>query len=215
MDFKFIQWADMGSMNVFNKRRIGEIEKNMNNKMELKEYIGTVFPIIEQVCKARAKKEKGNHLTYLYRQVFYGFGEIVKERIFVSIEALVYFKTLNLRQQLMLHELDWACQPKYDSHREGLILEHIYTGGMFRNQMDDLFNNGILTIENICQVLKENYCVAWILRDEDSKLIKSDRGKSLNDALVHYEEKEIYLMEFDPILKDYTSIKKYNNSILQ
>ena len=78
----------------------------------------------------------------------------------------------------------------------GLIYEHVYTGWMFGRDLGLLWErsrNG-LDADAVAELLSTNYQTAWITREEDKLLPRSERGKSLKDALGFYQENGITLL---------------------
>lgn len=164
----------------------------------LEEYSKVVLSLAD-ICKrekiANGKKYKSLHTWYLYRQSFYGFVEFFDwEKICkVSEKAKEAYKKIDSNEDL--HTKKWDDQLKFDKDRQHGIfhLEHVYTGDMFRKAVESLSDNE-RTIENIVKIVKENYCVAWILKNENKLLPQSDRGDTLKDALDIYLKCNIKLI---------------------
>ncbi len=49
----------------------------------------------------------------------------------------------------------------------------------------------------LTEIVRQNYCVAWILKSENSNLGRGDRGNSLSSAREYYEKCKINLIEQD------------------
>jgi len=91
--------------------------------------------------------------------------------------------------------MEWDEQPKYDPlGRKTFHIEHIFTGEMFFQALKSLNDVGELNEKTLLQFVLDNYRTAWILKEEDKKLVKSNRGTTLQDALNHYEEVGIDLL---------------------
>lgn len=71
----------------------------------------------------------------------------------------------------------------------GLIYEHVFTGRMFKTAIETMFDarGGSLDAWEVATLLQQNYATAWITREEDKVLPRSDRGRTLADALAIYE----------------------------
>ena len=79
--------------------------------------------------------------------------------------------------------------------RKTFHIEHVFTGEMFFRALKKLNESGGLSRETLSQFIRDNYRTAWILKEEDRMLAKSNRGESLQDALDHYREVGIELIE--------------------
>lgn len=78
----------------------------------------------------------------------------------------------------------------------GLIWEHVYTGGMFARAVDRLWHSHKdLDAQEVAQLLADNFQTAWITRQENARLPKSDRGTTLADALQTYRECGIEIVD--------------------
>ena len=67
----------------------------------------------------------------------------------------------------------------------------MYTGTMFRSDIQNLFNKGILSIEEIKKLITSNYKVCLIARSENQKLHKTQRGI---DPIDYYYKNGIKIM---------------------
>lgn len=175
-----------------------------NDKMKLEEYIDIMIPMIillNKEEKERPKTYKSRQLWYIYRQYFYGFAEFIKWHTLInaSKDAQDLFKTDS--PGLSILDQHWKDQPNFDKGRRVYNLDHIYTGQMFRNAVAILVKEEKLTTENIAHIIKENYRMVWILKSEEKRIKRSDRGLTLNDAINHYQSKQISLVNQDWYLK--------------
>jgi len=111
----------------------------------------------------------------------------------VSEKAMETYKRIDLDGDL--HTKKWTDQPKFDKGRQYGVFhfEHVYTGDMFRKAVESL-SSSERTIDNIAKIVRENYCVAWILKDENKLLPQSDRGDTLKDAFDIYSKCNIKLI---------------------
>jgi hypothetical protein len=167
--------------------------------MTIDDYIEAIIPIINLCLKEIDINKQGykkTHLWYLYRQSFYGFTEFIdwKTRCKASVGADQVFTIKNPGNDIRNYK--WPQQNDFDgkSRFKGIfLLEHIYTGIMFREAITKLPLEEI-TIQKIRQIIDNNYFVAWILRDEDKKLGRLSRGESYQDALNYYESKGVILL---------------------
>jgi hypothetical protein len=156
--------------------------------MTIEEYTTAILPLIEY-CKK--EKSTNSHAWYLYRQSFYGFIDFIdsNKRKKVSEQALSLYRKTNPKRAL--RKRLWKEQPTFDRGREKFHLEHIYSGDMFRKAISQL-PSGELTVTNIVKIVRENYCVAWITKEENRRLPRS-RGSSLKEALTRYKKEGIKL----------------------
>jgi len=164
--------------------------------MTFQDYIKTLIPVIELNLKekeADKKNYKSRQIWYLYRQFFYGFSEFLEaeEIYWCSAGALKLYKSITGKKDLYLQT--WKNQPKFDTGRKIFNLDHIYTGEMFRNDMEKLYSSNSLNGESIEQIIRNNYRMCWILKEEEKRLPRSKRGLSLKEAEQLYEEKEIII----------------------
>lgn len=143
--------------------------------------------------KAKGLHNAAGHIKYLYRQSFYGFFNYLNTRCYASKAAIEVFQ--NAGNEGDLRDMIWSDQPRFDRGRELLISEHIFTGYMFRRRVEELDSN--LNADLMARIVSDNFAIAWILRDENGRLPKQDRGLTLEDALRVYEEKGIELVRPD------------------
>ncbi|MGD1847886.1 MAG: hypothetical protein ACFB10_21030 [Salibacteraceae bacterium] len=164
--------------------------------MSIEEYIAAMLPMVELLDREKKVNPKGykkRQLWYLYRQYFYGFAEFIDREILfnASKKAQTEFEIQQPGRRLV--NQDWKDQPQFDQGRKIFNLDHIYTGEMFRNAVDTLISEDELSVEKIAMLIRNNYRMAWILKDEERRLHRSKRGKTLNDALKEYSKCEIVL----------------------
>src|ERR1035438_1215392 len=129
--------------------------------MTIEKYAEAILPLIKECY------EDGNersHLWYLYRQAFYGFTEFIDQnaKIRVSGEAARAYRLIAPSGDL--HKMTWVDQPTFDKGRQIFILEHVYTGEMFRSAVKELYEKNDLTQESLVELIRKDYCVAWILK---------------------------------------------------
>lgn len=159
------------------------------NALKFAKIVLTLF----DACKALEReglKPKKYHIWYLYRQSFYGFENYLDlgSKRQASVKADVMFKGILPFEDI--RNKDWTDQQSFDPGRKVFILEHVFTGDMFRCMIDELPETQ-RTPESILDIVRNNYITAWILKTEDKKLGRSIRGKTLSDAKKYYLEKNI------------------------
>lgn len=145
------------------------------NHTILNEYVNIIWPLLEY-STMKIMDENGipkinktnTHQWYLYRQAFYGFANFIDLTYFYSERAQSIFNILcesqpgNTFFNKTLDQITWEEQPIFDPGRKYLILEHMYTGTMFRRDVHNLFMNNNLTIDSVCSTILEKYKVCWI-----------------------------------------------------
>lgn len=163
----------------------------------LENYIDLVFPIIEY-CAKNSIKESPGHIWYINRQIFYGFTGV--EKNLYSKKAELKFKKLyglytekipkdNKKHKVFkIEEFKWHEQPFIDLGRRELHFEHMYTGSMFREDCQKLFDKGELTQDAVLELVKSNYYVCIVTKDENTQLPKSKRGMGIAGAREAYKE---------------------------
>ena len=127
--------------------------------MTLDEYIETIIPIVRALRNERARNARGYkrlHLWYLYRQSFYGFTEFLDVATHCKASRRAQEEYTRRGRQDNLKEMTWNDQPRFDPGREIFLLEHTYTGDMFRADIDDLDENE-LTVEKIAGLVRTKY----------------------------------------------------------
>lgn len=158
--------------------------------MTIEEYTEAILPVIKLSLNERSKK---SHLWYLYRQSFYGFTELIDPSHYrVSSEADREYHLIEPGGDFK--NMTWIEQPKFDKGRKKFILEHVYTGDMFRAAIEELYASNQLTTMNLVDLVQKNYCVAWITKEENKRLPRSKRGASLQEALEVYSKNGIRLL---------------------
>ncbi len=175
------------------------MEKIIPQSYSIEDYAEAIIPVINLCLKEKKenlKLYKKSHLWYLYRQAFYGFGDFMdgQSAYRMSAGAAEEYKKIDPVGDLRMRK--WSEQPTFDSGRQKGIfhLEHVYTGDMFRDAVEALAEDG-LTAQKLVQLIEKNYCVAWILKTENTHLPMSKRGKTLEDALAVYAEKGVQLSD--------------------
>jgi hypothetical protein len=169
----------------------------IQNNLLLKEYVTLIWPILEYSTKHIIsidgkpvfKNESDKHIWYLYRQSFYGFINVSGNlKILYSKEANDFFTLKKIGTELESLTLDlvpWNKQTIFDKEREKLLLEHMYTGSMFRNDIWSIYKENKLSIESVSDLINNNYKVCWITKEENKRLHKTTRD---NDVLNYYQE---------------------------
>jgi hypothetical protein len=168
-----------------------------HNNLLLKDYLSILWPILEYSTKQITsidgkpvfKNESDKHIWYLYRQSFYGFINVIENlKILYSKDANDFFTINKIGTELENFTLDlisWKQQIIVDKKRGNLILEHMYTGSMFRKDVWSIYNENKLTIESVSDLINNNYKVCWITKKENERLHKTTRD---NDVLNYYQE---------------------------
>ena len=142
------------------------------NNITLKDYVQMRWPILNN-CTVNVMKENGKpnindnnkHIWYLYRQAFYGFYHYVNPKKYYSKKAAEFFDKKKKEIEFPfqgLEEINWENQHTIDPNREFLILEHMYTGTMFRLDVLNLYKTNSLTIDRVCEIIIEKYKICWI-----------------------------------------------------
>ena len=112
-------------------------------KLHLRSYVEKCWPIIEYCTIGCASEKKSfikdNHqIWYLYRQIYYGFGDYIDLKYYYTEKASDFFEKYNdIFEKLEINSLAdarRAQQLKFDPNRE-LILEHMLPGDMFRQYL--------------------------------------------------------------------------------
>lgn len=156
----------------------------------LEKYTELVFPIIKHCAEVSMLDDfSKDHIWYLNRQVFYGFGAYHSSKIYHSQKALLAFNKLysdyiakcksenKAPKELTIETLTWAQQPIIDKGRELLLFEHMYTGTMFREDvLKQYISEKEFNVAVIVKLIEENYSVCLITKDENKKLHKTQRG---------------------------------------
>ena len=174
-----------------------------NESLTLISYLEKVWPILEYSTKEVMDKitgkpnlnsESKKHIWYLYRQSFYGFASVLPDiKYYYSNAAnLIFIKDSKgtILEGRSLSSIKWTDQPIFDPKRGKLILEHMYTGTMFRIAVWKLFNEGRLSIKEVAKLISTEYKVCWITKDENEKLHKTKREENL---FKYYKKNEIVI----------------------
>jgi hypothetical protein len=180
-----------------------EITSKTLKMKSIEKYIELIFPIIEYCAKESQKENfEKDHVWYLNRQAFYGFGMFFT-KYYYSEKAKNKFLELHKEYlndcaennktpiHLTIDSLDWNTQPLIDKGRINLIFEHMYTGTMFRNDIQKLHFDGKLTKEDIKKLVGNKYKVCLITKEENKSLHKTQRG---SDPIAYYTEKKIKIV---------------------
>ena len=167
--------------------------------MTLQEYIEIMIPMVKVIYREEEsdpKNFKRTQLWYIYRQYFYGFAKFInRKKLFdASISAQKKFEELEEGKEIVNE--DWGDQPRFDPGRKIFNLDHIYTGSMFRNALKELDSLNKLNVSDIEALIQNNYRMAWILKEEEKRLPRFNRNKTLNDALQIYESNGIHLIKY-------------------
>ena len=171
----------------------------------LEKYTELVFPIIKHCAEVSMQDDfKKDHIWYLNRQIFYGFGAYHSSKIYYSQNASIAFNKLYLDyvakcnsenktpKKLTIATLTWAQQPIIDKGRAKLIFEHMYTGTMFREDVLKLYKSEKeFNIEAIVKLIESNYFVCIITKDENEKLHKTQRGEN---TFLYYQKQKIKII---------------------
>jgi len=142
--------------------------------------------------------------------VFYGFENFLNLKRYYSAKAQQIFVLLlnseNEKKidQLTLDQISWEKQPIFDPGRKFLIIEHMYTGTMFRNDVWEYYtgNKSKFNVEGICELIKKNYNICWVEKafhpslknngkPENSKIHKTKREGDIFD---YYEKMGIEIV---------------------
>ncbi len=155
--------------------------------MTIEEYSAAAMPLIKLALRDDADKQ----VHHLISRIFYGFEAFrMPTWILASQAALAAYAGLN--QGTPLTQKRWAEQPAFDLGREVFHFEHICSGKMFERFARQ--NNHELTPDLICNWVRNNYRIAWILKRENKLLPRSDRGQGLSDALAIYAKAGIIIV---------------------
>jgi len=165
------------------------------------EYTAVVLDILN-LCerqKIDGKYDKSKHLWYLYRQSFYGFADKLDNKAIRYASEAAIQRFGQVRPGESLRDMDYIKQPTFEptgSRQNGEFhLEHIWTGDMFRKALNRLAETNALSVSRVAELIRANYCQAWIMKSENAKLSRSDRGDTLEDALGVYSGSGIQLVE--------------------
>jgi hypothetical protein len=142
--------------------------------------------------------------TYALTQAFFYAAELWVDRPpLVSEQALAYAIRRWGDQAGKIWTLKRAEIPRVDGCRisaSGLIYEHVTTGGMFREFVQNMLKEraGTLDAYGVACWLQNNFQTAWVTREEDKELTrqgyKSRRGSTLADARRVYDACRIVIV---------------------
>ena len=154
----------------------------------IESYSEIIFPLIKHCCiESQSKEYQKDHLWYLYRQAFYGYGmfqdkNLYSENAFNKFNEL-YAKYLSettkrnkIPKILTIEGINWSEQPLIDKKREELLFEHMYTGTMFREDITRLYHKGNLDVTEISKLIRLKYKICLITKEENLNLHKTHRG---------------------------------------
>lgn len=170
---------------------------------ELITYIKLIWPILEYCTKHLINddgkpvlnSESDKHIWYLYRQAFYGFFNVLNEpKQFYSKGAELEFNRLVRGTPFdgrSLSTITWNEQVLFDKGRQHLLIEHMYTGSMFRLAVREKYKEGALEIDSVCKIVEDNYKVCWITKSENERLHKTKRQ---GDLIEYYASRKIYIV---------------------
>ncbi len=161
-------------------------------KLHLKSYVDKCWPIIEYCTigyaanKAQFIKDN-KHVWYLYRQIYYGFGDYILLKHYYTEKAHHFYN--NNKKRFLELGIDSLAdtknvhQLKFDPNRE-LIFEHMLPGDMFRQYLVERYitDKKMITQEEVVSFLEKYYKVCWVEnkradseKSENSHLPKSQR----------------------------------------
>ena len=168
----------------------------MNNRLE--SLVESLTPMVKHALNEYSDHLAPRHVRtsckYRFKQGFYyQLSRYIPQYHIVSRSALKLSKELGFEDECW--SMEWNDQPKYDPlGRKTFHIEHVFTGDMFFCALKSLNESGELNEKTLLQFVLDNYRTAWILKTEDKKLAKSNRGTTLQDALNHYQEVGIDLI---------------------
>jgi hypothetical protein len=173
--------------------------------VELLRFVESRIPMLEHDFAARDEASEGpvgrgrrGAASYCFKQAFFYQAEWwCRRQPLVSEDALTYArKHWPTRGHTIwtAHRSDVVKHEGRPISESGLIWEHVYTGGMFGRAIEVMWRDQrALHAMPIATLLADNYQTAWITRDENARLNRSDRGTTLVDALNHYADRRIRL----------------------
>jgi len=167
--------------------------------MTKNEYTKAILDLIKvrlRLKKDNDKSDAAKHLDYLYGQALRGYEIFGKK--YASRAAQEEYETLGNRGPIS----QWQMRQCKEFEKRGRLkgafqFEHVYTIHMFDKAICSLPVSDV-NEDSIIQIVNSNYAVAWITKDEDRLLdehYKSDRGKTLADALDIYKRLGIELID--------------------
>jgi hypothetical protein len=168
----------------------------MNNRLE--SFVESTTPMVKHALSEYSDQLAPKYVRvackYRFKQGFYyQLSRYLPQYHLVSSAALKLSKELGFEEKCW--DIQWDDQPKYDPKgRKTFHIEHVFTGEMFFRALMQMNDSGKLNEKTLLRFVLENYRTAWILKEEDRKLAKSNRGETLDDALQHYKEVGIDLL---------------------
>jgi hypothetical protein len=173
--------------------------------MTLDEYTGAVLPVIKAVLHLERDDDTwlARHLRGVFRSTLYGYGEGGFGKRYASEAAQTEYERLGNSGRIT----QWYVRQYHKFDKLGRMdgrfhLDHVFTNGMFDQALRSLPQE-CLNEKRVNEIVKNDYAVAWITRDENytlnAKGYKSNRGNSLADALRVYNSVGIRLIDEDGI----------------
>ena len=168
----------------------------MHSRLNL--FVESITPMVKHALSEYSDNLASKYIRtackYRFKQGFYyQLSRYLPQYHLVSQSALDLSKELGFEDECW--SMEWDDQPKYDPlRRKTFHIEHIFTGEMFFRALKILNESGELNEKTLLRFIVDNYRTAWILKEEDKKLAKSNRGTTLEDALNHYKEAGIDLI---------------------
>jgi hypothetical protein len=153
------------------------------------------FSTFDGETRSHADQREGIGTYALTQAFFYAADLWVDRPPLVSAKALDYATQRWGDQASKVWTLKRAEIPRLDGCKiseSGLIYEHVTTGGMFREFIQQTLREGAGTLDAdvVALWLHENFQTAWVTREEDKELTrqgyKSRRGATLVEAKAVY-----------------------------
>ena len=170
----------------------------MKTTTRLENFVSSITPMVKHALSEYSDHLAPKHIRtackYRFKQGFYyQISRYLPQYHLVSKSAFQLSKELGFENECW--SMEWDDQPKYDPlGRKTFHIEHVFTGEMFFRALKILNESGDLNEKTLLKFVVDNYRTAWILKEEDKKLVKSNRGTTLEDALNHYKEVGIDLL---------------------
>jgi hypothetical protein len=166
----------------------------------LDKFVDSVTPMVKHALEEYSDPTTPKYIRratkYRFKHGFYyQLIQYLPQYHLVSRSALSLSRELGFED--LCWNIQWDDQPKYDpsGKRNTFHIEHVFTGEMFFHALKNMNESGGLSRETLSQFIRDNYRTAWILKEEDRLLAKSKRGVTLDDALNHYKEVGIELLQ--------------------
>jgi hypothetical protein len=172
---------------------------------DLRAFVESRLPLVKHAMEmahgqhlGRWERHRQGSSNYSMQQAFFYQAEwYVDQAPLVSMAAAAYAKKRWGDAADRIWDLRRPDLAKLEGLRiseSGLIYEHVFTGGMFREALTNLWPDR-LTTNNVVALLAGNFRTAWITRDENKLLPKSKRGSNLADALAAYAAARVIFAE--------------------